>query len=103
MLVKECKNGNLHVIKAFRKEQSFNECLVDLVSSVDGCDTYLASEPFCLGNDCGAYSLYNIRLKKAYTLTDKDILKLLEGKRVILHAYNPTEDEKSDFAEYLAL
>ena len=103
MLVKECKNGNLHIIKAFNKVQSFKECLVELINSVDGCDTYLASDAFCLGNDCGAYSLYNIRLEKAYTLTDRDILKLLEGKRVILYAYNPTVDEKRDFDEYLAL
>lgn len=100
-MIKEYKNGNIHVkleCDLIDNERiSDNDLLVELINELDMIDTYNFSDVYAYGNfECGI-DFINIRLNKAYTLLiGYDIGLLKSGKTLILKAYEPNSEQKQE-------
>lgn len=100
-MIKEFKNGNIHIkLECDLKEYeriSDTDLLVELIDSLSMIDTYNFSDVYPYGNfDC-CIDFINIRINKVYTLLigyDTGLLKA--GKTLILKAYNPTCEQKEE-------
>ena len=95
-MTKEFKNGNINIkidsddMNEFKNDQYY--ILSELLFWVD---SYIVGEPFCLGNDCGAVYVYNVRRDCIYILSDYDIYqKLINGKTAKLYACKPDADQR---------
>lgn len=98
--VKEFKNGNINV-KLEGAVVNDQELLFEVSQALDWIDTYiLLNNLVMFGNDCGGYLITNIRLNKAYYITNYDCEKLRNGLTVKLVGFNPDADQTETINNY---
>ena len=96
--VKEFKNGNINLsININRLFENGGNCSdIELILwALDGIDTSLISNEFCLSNyDTGAI-LYNAYSDLCYIISVFDIESVLKaGKTLKLYGYKPNENDR---------
>lgn len=105
-MIKEFENGNINIklLKTDIEEiiEKWRGDFIGYISELlSWSDTYFYGDIVCLGNDCAAFQLYNVRLDKSYLLTDRDIENLKAGKAVKLHGVKPDKYQREEIENFL--
>jgi hypothetical protein len=101
-MVEQYKNGNIHIKFELDEIEDLKAGRVALMDAIDESlfwvDTYFVGDPWCAGNYEIGYTLYNYNCDKCYNLLYRDIEKLLEGKTLILRAFEPDAETREMIA-----
>lgn len=97
MNIKEYKNGNItlkltleEMVLCTENKDARQWLLWTISDNMFWIDTYIVSDPSCMGNDEMALMLYNTRLDKVYTLLlGRQLTALMDGKTIRLYANTP--------------
>lgn len=97
--ITEFENGNINIrlsaedVKEIsHADDSYNATLETILNLLYWLDLYVIGDPVILGNDCGGYTLYCYNSGLEYILTDRDVMKISEGKTAKIYGHPATED-----------
>lgn len=94
------KNGNIDIkidsdaLKTLvQNKAGFQEIFVQFVNQMSAVDCYLLGDPWCMGNDCMAYTFYCANNGLVYDITDRMIYRFSNNYVVKCQGYKPSAEQ----------